>query len=96
MLKKNKINNLSLRRKKILFKCTHRGTKELDILLGNFVSKHIDLLKSKELNYLEIILSFNDIDLYKILINKKEIDKKMNKLLLKKIIKFNQKFNNYI
>ena len=96
MLKKNKINNLSLRRKKILFKCTHRGTKELDILLGNFVSKHIDLLKSKELNYLEIILSFNDIDLYKILINKKEIDKKMNKLFLKKIIKFNQKFNNYI
>ena len=96
MLKKNKINNLSLRRKKILFKCTHRGTKELDILLGNFVSKHIDLLKSKELNYLEIILSFNDIDLYKMLINKKEIDKKMNKLFVKKIIKFNQKFNNYI
>ena len=96
MLKKNKINNLSLRRKKILFKCTHRGTKELDILLGNFVSKHIDLLKSKELNYLEIILSFNDIDLCKILTNKKEIDKKMNKLFLKKIIKFNQKFNNYI
>ena len=96
MLEKNKINNLSLRKKKILFKCTHRGTKELDILLGNFVSKHIDLLKSKELNYLEIILSFNDIDLYKILINKKEIDKKMNKLFVKKIIKFNQKFNNYI
>ena len=96
MLKKNKITNLSLRRKKILFKCTHRGTKELDILLGNFVSKHINLLKSKELNYLEIILSFNDLDLYKILTNKNEIDKKMNKLFVKKIIKFNQKFNNYI
>ena len=96
MLEKNKINNLSLRKKKILFKCTHRGTKELDILLGNFVSKHIGLLKSKELNYLEIILSFNDIDLYQILTNKKEIDKKMNKLFVKKIIKFNKKFNNYI
>ena len=33
MLKKIKINNLSLRKKKILFKCTHSGTKELDILL---------------------------------------------------------------
>ena len=96
MLKKNNITNLLLRRKKILFKCTHRGTKELDILLGNFVSKHINLLKSKELDYLEVILGFNDIDLYKILTNKKEIDKKMNKLFLKKIIKFNQKFNNYI
>ena len=28
-------------------------------------------------------------------INKNEIDKKMNKLFVKKIIKFNQKFNNY-
>ena len=96
MLKKNNITNLPLRRKKILFKCTHRGTKELDILLGNFVSNHINLLKPKELDYLEVILGFNDIDLYKILTNKKEIDKKMNKLFLKKIIKFNQKFNNYI
>ena len=87
---------MQVRRKKILFKCTHRGTKELDILLGNFVSNHINLLKPKELDYLEVILGFNDIDLYKILTNKKEIDKKMNKLLLKKIIKFNQKFNNYI
>ena len=96
MLKKNNITNLQVRRKKILFKCTHRGTKELDILLGNFVSNHINLLKPKELDYLEVILGFNDVDLYKILTNKKEIDKKMNKLFLKKIIKFNQKFNNYI
>ena len=96
MLKKNNFTNLQVRRKKILFKCTHRGTKELDILLGNFVSNHINLLKPKELDYLEVILGFNDIDLYKILTNKKEIDKKMNKLFLKKIIKFNQKFNNYI
>ena len=96
MLKKNNITNLQVRRKKILFKCTNRGTKELDILLGNFVSNHINLLKPKELDYLEVILGFNDIDLYKILTNKKEIDKKMNKLFLKKIIKFNQKFNNYI
>ena len=80
MLKKNNITNLQVRRKKILFKCTHRGTKELDILLGNFVSNHINLLKPKELDYLEVILGFNDIDLYKILTNKKEIDKKMNKL----------------
>ena len=68
----------------------------MDILLGNFVSKHINLLKSKELDYLEVILGFNDVDLYKILTNKMKIDKKMNKLFIKKIIKFNQKFNNYI
>ena len=39
-----------MRKKKILFKCTHRGTKELDILLGNYVSNHINVLKNKELD----------------------------------------------
>ena len=93
MLKKIKISKLSLRKKKILFKCTHRGTKELDILLGNYVSNHINELKSKELDYLDVILNFNDMDLFKILTKKKKINEKMNKFFVKKIIKFNQNFN---
>ena len=93
MLKKIKISKLSLRKKEILFKCTHRGTKELDILLGNYVSNHINELKSKELDYLDVILNFNDMDLFKILTNKKKINEKMNKFFVKKIIKFNQNFN---
>ena len=95
MLRKNKINNLSLRKKKILFKCTHSGTKELDILLGSYVSHHINLLKSKELDYLDVVLSFSDLDLFKILTKKKAIDKKMNEYFIKKIIKFNQNINKY-
>ena len=94
-MKKIKINNLSLRKKKILFKCTHSGTKELDILLGAYVSHHINLLKSKELDYLEVVLSFSDLDLFKILTKKKAIDKRMNEYFIKKIIKFNQNINKY-
>ena len=82
-----------MRKKKILFKCTHRGTKELDILLGNYVSNHINKLKSKELDYLDVILDFNDMDLFKILTKKKKINEKMNKFFVKKIIKYNQNFN---
>ena len=82
-----------MRKKKILFKCTHRGTKELDILLGNYVSNHINKLKSKELDYLDVILNFNDMDLFKILSKKKKINEKMNKFFVKKIIKFNENFN---
>jgi len=93
MLKKIKISKLSMRKKEILFKCTHRGTKELDILLGNYVSNHINELKSKELDYLDVILNFNDMDLFKILTKKKKINEKMNKFFVKKIIKFNQNFN---
>ena len=28
--------------KKIIYRSIHRGTKEMDLLLGNFVMKHID------------------------------------------------------
>ena len=87
------ISKLSMRKKEILFKCTHRGTKELDILLGNYVSNHINELKSRELDYLDVILNFNDMDLFKILTKKKKINEKMNKFFVKKIIKFNQNFN---
>ena len=63
------------------------------MLLGNYVSNHINKLKSKELDYLDVILDFNDIDLFKILTKKKKINEKMNKFFVKKIIKFNQNFN---
>ena len=82
-----------MRKKEILFKCTHRGTKELDTLLGNYISNHINEFKSRELDYLDVILNFNDMDLFKILTKKKKINEKMNKFFVKKIIKFNQNFN---
>ena len=45
MLKKMKVTKLlDLRRKKYLFKSTHRGTKEIDILLGRFVEMNINKL----------------------------------------------------
>ena len=49
---------------KILYRSTHRGTKEMDILLGNFVKKYIDALNDKELNDLIELLNCEDSILY--------------------------------
>ena len=76
----------------MLFKSTHRGTKELDYLIGNFVLDKIDVLTEKDLNSLELILSFNDAYLFRILTEKERINKKMDVNLVKKIIKFNKRF----
>ena len=51
--------------KKITYRSEHRGTKEMDILLGNFVNSHIDLLNIKDLIDLSKLLSFEDEILYK-------------------------------
>ena len=49
---------------KILYRSTHRGTKEMDILLGNFVKKYINILTDKELCDLSELLNCEDSIIY--------------------------------
>ena len=49
---------------KILYRSSHRGTKEMDILLGNFVKKYINILNDQELNDLSVLLNCEDSILY--------------------------------
>ena len=43
----------------------HRGSKEMDLLLGNFVKKNIDKLNNNELKDLEKLLFIEDETIYK-------------------------------
>ena len=51
-------------KKKIIYRSTYRGTKEMDKLLGSFVKKYIDTLNEKELVLLENLLDVDDNNLY--------------------------------
>jgi antitoxin CptB len=51
------------RRRRLLYRATHRGTYENDILLGGFVQRHIDVLRESELAALEALLELPDNDL---------------------------------
>jgi antitoxin CptB len=52
------------RRKRILYRCQHRGMKEMDILLGGYVGTHVANLSPDELNVLERLLDVSDQDLF--------------------------------
>ena len=45
-----------VRRRRLLYRATHRGTYENDILLGRFVQRHIDAMDESELAALEALL----------------------------------------
>ena len=45
---------------KILYRSTHRGTKEMDILLGSFVKKNIYSFNNQELSDLIDLLNCED------------------------------------
>ena len=43
------MDDIEIHRKKLLFRAGHRGTKEMDMLLGNFANKYIQLFDEIEL-----------------------------------------------
>ena len=49
--------NKDILKKKILYRSYHRGTKEMDLLLGKFVNKYINLFNDIELKELESLLT---------------------------------------
>ena len=57
-------NGLDDRRKRLLFRCWHRGTREMDLILGRFADAEIANLSDAELTELETLLEESDPDLY--------------------------------
>ena len=56
--------NIDLLKKKIIYRSSYRGTKEMDKLLGAFTKKYIDELSFNDLSDLEELLNVDDTNLY--------------------------------
>lgn len=51
------------RRRRILFRATHRGTYENDLLVGGFVRARLDRFSEDELDQVEAVMAHPDADL---------------------------------
>ena len=65
------MNNIDLLKKKILYHSNYRGTKEMNLLLSNFVKQYINDFDIVELKQLDDLLNFDDDNLFKWYLNKK-------------------------
>ena len=54
------VNELENFKKRLLYRASYRGTKEMDILLGKFVNKYIGDFNEAHLKELEDFLNFDD------------------------------------
>ena len=52
-------------KKQIIYRSNHRGTKEMDLLLGNFVKKYVNDFNDKELKNLYDLLMIEDELIYR-------------------------------
>jgi antitoxin CptB len=64
------MNELELLKKRIKYRSSYRGTKEMDLLLSSFVSKIIDTLSLLELNKLDDFMNCSDEDISNLYSNK--------------------------
>ena len=78
--------NKEILKKQIIYRSMHRGTKEMDLLLGNFVKKYVKEFNITELKDLEKLLFIEDEIIYKWYIEKnsnKTIPKTKVSIMLK-------------
>ena len=66
-------SGLDDRRKRLLFRCWHRGTREMDLILGRFADAEIANLDDGELAELERLIELPDPDLYAALTGDKQL-----------------------
>jgi antitoxin CptB len=52
-----------MRRRRLLFRATHRGTYENDLMIGGFVRAHLMELTEADVDALEVVIEMPDTDL---------------------------------
>tara|TARA_B100001971_G_C17817565_1_gene347288 strand:+ start:134 stop:436 length:303 start_codon:yes stop_codon:yes gene_type:complete len=57
-------NELESLRRKLKFRSWHRGTREMDMILGRFADRHIGDFNADQLKQFEMLLGYSDPDLY--------------------------------
>jgi len=81
-------DDLSPRRRKILYHAWHRGTRELDLLLGRFADHAIGTLDEAELDEFEALLEVDDRELFSWILDKAPVPDTAPKGIFAKVLAF--------
>jgi antitoxin CptB len=66
-------DGLDPRRKRVLFRAWHRGTREMDLLMGRYAEAAVDAMTDNELTVFEALIEVPDRDLFAWLTGKEEV-----------------------
>jgi len=85
--------NIQDLKKKIIYRSAYRGTKEMDLLLGSFSKKYVNILNEEDLVCLSKLMDIDDENLYKynqglkttVKINENKVTKLFRGFVYKKI-----------
>jgi len=78
-------------RRKLLFRSRHRGSKELDLILGPFADSYVAAMSLEELSQFALLLEQSDPDIYDWLVGRETPSGSLNTPVLQKLLAFNQR-----
>ena len=67
------LSDLEKRRKRLKFRSWHRGMREVDLLIGRFADRNLDVFSERQLDLFEALLHESDPDMYSWLTGKQPI-----------------------
>ncbi|MEM8811558.1 MAG: succinate dehydrogenase assembly factor 2 [Pseudomonadota bacterium] len=81
-------NGLDPRRKRILFRAWHRGTREMDLLLGQFADAALPGMSADDLDAFEGLMEVPDQDLFAWVTGKVPIPGNYDTQILRRVMDF--------
>jgi antitoxin CptB len=83
--------DIAIRRRRLRYRAWHRGTKEMDLVLGPFADAHLDSFGEAELDRLEALMDEEDTDLLKWVMGQEPVPGCADGELLARIIAYRLK-----
>ncbi len=77
--------SIETRRKRVLYRATHRGTQEMDILVGRFVTDGIGRFDTAMLDRIEILLNEEETDLQAWIMDQQPVPERIDGELIEAI-----------
>lgn len=84
------MNALDDRRKRLRFRAWHRGTREMDLVLGRFVDANVAAFSDEEIDTLEALMEVPDPELYLWIAGTADVPENYDSALFRKIVAFHK------
>jgi antitoxin CptB len=80
--------DIAIRRKRLRYRAWHRGTREMDLVLGPFADAHFEQFGSAELDRIETLMDEEDTDLLKWVMGQEPIPQDADAELIARLIEY--------
>jgi antitoxin CptB len=81
--------NIDIRRKRVLYRANHRGTQEMDILIGGFVADGLESFDHQMLDRIERLMDEEETDLQAWLMGQRSIPGTVDRALIEAMLQHN-------